>query len=380
MLLFAACNETVSNITFTAPEPPVESERILAVNVTDASGTDLTGYDINITGPTQISATGVAQPQFVFSNLANGIYSITIERDQYVTDSVSEIVVLPADEANSYYNEVTVVLYERSEPVSVNNATGGTVSTAVAKREGISGQTASITFPGNAFPSGLEDENGNVNFSMTRAASGRLNNSFPEGTVIDFFDFQPSDFDLNEEAEIEFPLNIPAELAGAAGNIQFVLQPGNIPVELIEEAGKFKTAEGSFRSFRARSRISRFQRYHIVPNRLLVRSVSFSEFRNAGRSRCSEPVTISIDTETGIPGPAARALLNGPFPYTSQTFTTSRSFDAVEGLRTNVEVRNRTTNYRVQTPGGQVIEESSVKNPVLTVRVTFNGCHDSGGG
>jgi len=380
LLLFAACKETVTNITYDTPELPVEVERTLTVKVTDALGNDLTGYDINITGPTQISATDVAEPQFVFDNLADGSYSITVQRNQYVTDSINEAVVLPAEESESYYNEVNMVLYERSEPVTVNNAAGGTVSTAVAYREGITGQTASITFPGNAFPADLQDDNGNVNFSLTRAAPATLNNSFPEGTVIDYFDFQPSDFDLNEEAEIEFPISIPDEMAGNAGSVQFVLQPGNIPVELTEETGKIETAQGVFRRFRAKSRISRFQRYHIVPNRRLVRTVSFSDYRQVGRSRCSEPVTVSIETESGIPGPAARALLNGPYPFTSQTFTTSRSFDAVNGVRTNVEARNRTTIYSVRTPAGQVIEETTVNNPVLSVRVSFNGCHDSGGG
>lgn len=380
LLLFAACKDTVSNITYNTPEPPVEVERTLTVNVTDAIGNDLTGYDINITGPTQISATSVAQPQFVFDNLDGGNYSITVQRDQYVTDSVNEVVVLPAEESESYYNEVNMVLYERSEPVTVNNAAGGTVSTAVSYREGISGQTASITFPGNAFHSALEDENGNVSFSLTRAAPATLNNSFSDGTVIDFFDFQPSDFDLNEEAEIEFPISIPDELAGNAGSVQLVLQPGNIPVELTEETGKIETAQGIFRRFRAKSKISRFQRYYIVPNRRLVRTISFSEYRQVGQSRCSEPVTVSIETVTGIPGPAARALINGPFPITNKTFTTSRSFDAVNGVRTIVEARNRTTTYSVQTTGGQVIEETTIKNPVLSVRVKFNGCHDSGGG
>jgi hypothetical protein len=380
-LLIVSCRETLDNVTYSSPELEIDTERQLTINVIEPDGSPLTGYDLLIEGPTTVSESAVGQSEYVFDDLASGTYTISITREQYISESVSVDIQLPEEADESYYDEITVALNERTPPVTFNNSEESVIETAPSAREQISGEPATFIFPANTFPEELEDEDGNVSISVTRASPADINNAFDEGTVKDLLEFEPGDIDLNEESTVEFPVAIPEELFDdQTEDLGFTLQPGNIPVELIEveTVSSLQANFNTFRKLRLRTKLNRLQRYHLVPNRRVTKSTGFTEYRQVGRSACGEPVTVTIETETGVPGPAARALLKGPF--VNRTVTQTRTFDGIPGARTTVEVQNRTITYTVTGPGNRVIEEITVLTPKFSIRVTLNNCHDSGGG
>lgn len=381
LLSLVSCKETVDNITYIIPDPGFDVDNELTINVVEPDGSELTGYDLEIDGPTSLSESGVAQSQFIFDNLLNGTYTITASADQYISGSVELGIQLPQDSAESYYNEITIVLKERTPPVTVNNSENSSVDTAPSDRLELNGETASFTFPAGIFPAGMEDEEGNVTFSITRFYPSGINNTFDEGTVQDFFDFDPDGFDLNGEATIEFPVAVPEELIGNdAEELAYIMQPGDIQVELADDGSgsNLQAGQVDFRRFIASANFNRFQRYAVIPNRRLTKSDGFTAYREVDRSGCGDPLTAAVNYETGVPGPAAMSLLRGRL--TDRTITRTRQLQGMPGFRTVVEARNGTSTYTVADPNGQVLEESTVNTPLLNIRISITTCHDSGGG
>lgn len=381
VFLIVSCRETVDNITYSSPGLEIDTENQLTIIVVEPDGSPLTGYDLLIEGPTSSAEGAIGHSEYVFDELASGTYTISVIREQYISESVTVDIQLPGDADESYYDEVIISLNERTPPVMINNSEESTIETAPSAREQIRGELATFIFPANAFPEEFEDVDGNVSISITRGSPAGIDNSYEEGTVKDFLEFEPGDIDLNEEATVEFPVAIPEELFDdQTEDLSFLLQPGNIPVEVIgeETVSSLQANFNTYRLLQLRANLNRLQRYYLVPNRRVTTSTGLTEYRMIDQSACGEPVTVTIETEADHPGPAARSLLKGPF--LNRTATLTRSYEGIPGVRTTVEVQNRTVTYTVTGPGNHVLEEITLTPPTYSIRVTQDECHDSGGG
>ncbi len=390
-----ACSDTVDVITYDSPEFTFEGERELLVSVNSSDGQALTGYDIVIDGPTSSSQSGVSQSTFTFTDLATGEYTITASRDGYVSSSINLEINLPSDDTESYYNEAELFMRERTPSVMVNNNAESVIETAPSDAEGEEGQNISLTFPAGTFPQNAVDGDGNISISVTRSVPSQIDNEYNEGTTQDILDFEPADLELNEEVEIDIPVSISDQLVASLGisspnsgsdnGISFVLQPGNIPVELVEENSKSAKVvtdssietQGFNRRFKARAKISRFQQYRLVPNIRITRSVGISDPQVIARSGCGLDVTVNHSFQTGMLSPVISRYVK---MKKNRTVTRSASYNGAPGVRLTVSAQHETVTYTARRANGSVIESSTINHPPVTFTVTSRNCHDSGGG
>lgn len=396
-----ACSDTVDVLTFDTPEVVVEGERQLLVVVNTSGGQSLTGYDITIEGPTTASESGVAQSTYRFTDLNTGEYTITASREGYVSSSIDVEVVLPQDDAESYYNEAELFLRERAPSVVVNNNEDSVIQTAPADGEGVEGETVSMSIPAGAFPVDAVDENGDISISLTRSVPSQVD-SGTEGTTSDFFDFSPGDIDLNEEIELEIPVSIPGDLvaslgiasgssfsANAENGISYVLQPGNIPVELVEDNGSNSTissdsglgqsieTQSFFKRYRAKVRIKKLQKYRLVSNVNISTNKQMSSPTVIARSECAADVTGIYRFETGTLSPFFRKFVK---VKASRSIAQSASFEGIPGARLTVRGQHETVRYTARDANGSIIETSTLNLPPVKISVSLGNCHNSGGG
>jgi len=394
-----ACSDTVDVLTFDTPELVIEAERQLLVTVNTSGGQSLTGYDITIEGPTSASESGVGESTYLFTNLSTGDYTITASRDGYVTASVDVEIVLPQNETESYYNEAELFLRERAPFVVANNNEDNVIQTGPSDAEGVEGETVSMSIPAGAFPQDAVDEDGNISISLTRSVPSQVDTEF-EGAASDIFDFAPDGLDLNEEIELEIPIAIPAQLVASLGiasgpynansghGISYVLQPGNIPVELVEDNGSNSAISGDsgysqsietrvpVRRFRAKVMIKKLQKYKLVSNVRITQHRELSSPRVIARSECAADITGFYDFETGNLSPLLRKFIK---VKASRTIARPFSFEGVPGSRLTVRGQHETVRYTARDASGAVIETSTLNKPPITVSVSLGNCHNSGG-
>lgn len=390
-----ACSDTVDVITYDSPEFTIQGERELIVSVNSSDGQALTGYDIIIDGPTSASQSGVSQSTFLFTDLATGEYTITASRDGYVSSSINLEINLPSDDTESYFNEAELFMRERAPSVVVNNNGESVIETAPSDAEGQEGQTVSMMIPAGAFPQDAVDGEGNINISVTRSVPSQIDNEYNEGSTQDIFDFEPAGLELNEDIEIDIPVAMSEQMAASLGisssdsgsdnGINFVLQPGNIPVELVEENSKSASVtSGSSletrnfsRRFSAKVKINKFQQYRLVSNIRITSSVGLSNPQVIARSGCGLDVTVNHSFQTGTLSPTiSRFVKKKP----NRSITRSASYQGAPGVILTVSAQHETVTYTARRANGSVIESSTINRPPVTFTVTSRNCHNSGGG
>jgi|GEM_PF-1302554 len=390
IFLVSSCSDSVDLITYDPPVSEIEEQVELLIEITDAEGNELTGYNIAISGPVNASASNVGESSYRFTNFRDGEYQITVSKDGFDQEQIVYEAELPGAAGQSYYDEISISIQELAPPVPVSNSDGGTITAGgTAVGDDTTEPVATISFSPGTFPGGLEDEDGNVQVSVTRVVSNQDNNIY-DGSSSESIVFLPDNTDLNVEAEIELPIAVPnqesANVSGGAEALQFVLQPGNIPLTPVansnelEQSGKV-FSESMFLGRRAfRSSISRFQRYRIVPNRRVTRSRTSSDFSRVAGSACGEPLILNRTIASGEAGPLATAYSAITRKFSNRNYRLSREIAGVAGTRITVEEQHRIITFTVtNTATGTVLEESSVKAGPFFLRISRSNCHDSGG-
>lgn len=381
------CSDSVGTINYTTP--PVEpGERVLTIRVESAAGAALTGYDLNITGPTSASVSNVGSSTYAFSNLNNGEYTITATRTGYVEGAVREQIELPADIGADFRGEVKVVLTPRAPAQPVSNASGATVQTAPAP--GTTTATTTLTIPPNAFPASVLDANGNVNIGVTRAKAGATTQtSQANSTPADVFDFEPSGVTLNAPVEAELEVNLPANLSasglemvleGADGTI-LTLTPANTSVSktFVNEDGELMAV------VRVRALISRFQQYSLVLAVRVTRTNGWTNYRTVASSpSCGAGVNAVYNFSRGAINATQQDYLSLLTNMSLSDITTNNQYSAtknvegIPGTRSIVRARNRTQTIAF-VRGNTTLSSVTFNLNIVEFTVDNTACHNSGG-
>lgn len=349
----------------------IEGVRELVIVVTDRQYNPLSGFDIEIDGPTSASESGVSDESFVLTDLKSGKYTINVSLVGYVSATITADIELSDEISETYLGTEVVSLSPLSPPVTVDNSDDVTVFTAPSQEPGYGNVETEISIPAGSFPDDLLDEDGNIEIRATRSSPNQIT---PEGTgtVQDFFDFEPDGVELNNEIELVIIID-------SYEGIPYVLQPGDIPLELDEAVSKLlanaRTESRALRKFRAR--ISSLQSYMVVPELTLLRSKDRSSPVLLGRSGCGQGFSEVFEYETGtITGLISRFTTIPP----NQVVTRLVSYDGKPETVLRVSAQIVTLLYELVDNEGNILESESINSKSVRFFVTEEECHDSGGG
>lgn len=373
------CSENVDTITYETPQVSEEGETELTIEVIDAEDAAVTGYDIAIEGPTTVSESGVGSSAYTFTDLQSGTYSITITKEGYLEAETEAEVELPEEATGGFSSEVLVVLTKKTPPVKVDNSQDTTVETAPSNNPGEEGLTTTLNIPAGSFPDDVVNEDGTVDLSVTRSNPNNVIET-EEGTVDDVILFDPEGTELNNPIEVSIPIEVPQELEG---NIQYVLMPGNIPLELTENAQSAMVAAGSagYQAVKkGTAEIEILGEYYVVADVEVRQSgATFTEPVVVETSGCGEGVDAEYSIDVVPPGQAIQRFVSG-YAKNSRTVTKSLSKNGVEGLKITVRGQHKTKTITLLDGDGNTILEETVNLPAIRLTVETSNCHNSGGG
>jgi hypothetical protein len=361
------------------PEPSVETEQELQIHVTSVDGEELSGFDLTIDGPTTFNQMNIGQSTFIIDELSTGEYHIQVSKDGYLSSGTMVEIIIPEEESISHYDEVALVLQERTPPVSISVNEGGMVQTAPSYESEIEGEMIVFSFDPDAIPGEMADESGQVQFSADRLLPFEIDENY-EGTVQSYIQFDPELVDLNQPVTIDIPVKSPS--GAYNGELTYTLQPGNIPLEVVEAEQSMLLASGnSGYSQQMRANAPGLQNSAVVVNIQVRQSVSWTDFEHVVSGGCGEDVTVNHMVQSGDAGPLAQENSNLASRLSGQTYTLEKEFNGIPNRILSVEVRNRVTHFTVrELPSGNVIEESEVNVKPIQFRKVLSECHDSGGG
>jgi len=367
-LLIYACSDGVTPLDL--PDAEITTEQQIQINVTNVTGEPLTGYNLSIDGPTTLDRKDVGESSFIFKDLAEGNYSISIEKDGYVpAESVAEVELL-GGEAISHYDEINIVLQERSQPVMLNNRDGGVIRTAPSGEQDIFGEMIELSFSAGALPDELADESGWVQISADRILPSGIDEEF-EGTVQSYLRFDPLITDLNEPVTIEIPVK---KSSYDGPELTYTLQPGNIPLEVVDSPGtNAETRAKSGRGQQMRANAPGLQNRAVVVNVKVRQSVNWTDFEVLEEGGCGESFSVNHTVTSGDAGPLAMEHSNLAAKLSGQEYTLEKNFNGIPDKEITVEARNRVRTFTVE----DEVSELNV-NPIQ-FRKTLTDCHNSGG-
>lgn len=229
IVLLSACK------TSTEPEPepepgpePIEkvgTKEFIFTIIHRETEAELIGYDIDIDGPVSASASGVSTAEYTLSDIVSGEYTITVSMDGFVNSQITEEIEVPEDESADFIFSSTISLRELSQPVVVNNSVNTSVKTGKPDvPDAEDDEAITLQIPANTFPAAVVKADGTVDISVTRVSPLQATQS-DGGMVLESIIFGP-EANLNNNVTITIPI---PEFPGVDG-LEYVLQPGNIPL------------------------------------------------------------------------------------------------------------------------------------------------------
>lgn len=386
------CKESVGTIDFVTP-PSENGQRVLTINVTSNTGTTLTGYDVNITGPTTASATNVSG-SYQLTNLGSGVYSIRVSLNGYIERVTQVNVQLPAEDVD-YLSATTVILTQRAPTQPVNNTTGGTVQTGSSSA---AQSTITATIPPNAFPASALDSNGNVNFGVTRArASDDISDIFPGAVPTEIFWFEPRGVTLLEPIQVSIEMDLPQSVIDSGLPISFLGEDGSVIFGTITGVSSEISFKGPgvpeiMRSGFVSAPLQILQSMTpqpICPNKASYDSIqSCLDTTENGYSSYTTVATFSCgaggNATYSIPrqNPSEEVIANFSFgtnidlvAYVNRAqFSESKTVTAIPGTRASVRARHATEIYRFV--DGLVY---TLNQDTIEFVIERSNCHNSGG-
>lgn len=367
------------------PEPPTREpepvERVgdkeLTVSVIDrGDDTGLTGFNIEITGPVSASAENVSSSEFVLEDLESGEYTIAVTRDGYVEASITETFEVPEEESADFFAGATISLRELTPPVKVDNSEATTVKTGKPDAEDATEEEeVTLAIPANTFPAEVVNEDGSVDISVTRARPAEATRGESGGQLSESLILSPA-AQLNDTVSITIPIR---DVEGLEG-VEYVLQPGNIPLTPDNNGNLIaKIAPGSISLADQIAEVIAFGKFDIEASNVeLELELGFSSFRNLGNGQCEAAVNeaYEVDGVSNIPEsitqytPLRRSGVPG--------FSRQVNVDAVEEHILRVRARHVILSHTIFVGGEQ---RGSVNIPlnIVVTDVAQIACHNSGG-
>ncbi|REL33815.1 carboxypeptidase regulatory-like domain-containing protein [Rhodohalobacter sp. SW132] len=373
--VFSSCSDWNS---YDLPGQEIENEQQLLINVVDVNENSITGYTLDIEGPVSHHQSGVTKSTFALDNLQDGTYKITVKKEGYLDAETDITVDLPGKDVTSHYDEVSLVLQQRADTQVIDYREGGIIRTAPSVENEIFGEPITLSFSPYALPSSLADETGHVQISANRIIPTDIDETY-EGTVQSYIIFDNGIGELNESVSIEIPMQIASEYAG---ELTYTLQPGNIPLEIVESSvsGSNEMQNKGSRGRQMRAKAPGLQNYAVVANLQVRQSVSWTDFKVVEQGGCEEDVTVSYTLESGDAKTLAQQHSNLASKLSGQTYTLDKTFKGVPFKKVTIEVRNKIREFTVrELPSKTEIEHSEVQEKPIQFRTILKDCHNSGG-
>lgn len=379
--LFFACQ------TSTSPEEPgveppeiPDGERAMVIDVTDRDGVSLTGYNIEITGPTSVTASNVGESSFRFDDLESGDYTVLITRDDYLNARLSIQVELPGDRTEEYFIQDIASLAKKAPPVLIRNDEESSVETDSSDEGAAEDEKMVMSIPANSFPANVQDADGNVQVRVSRAAPSQFTQGSGGGVVSDEIIMEPAGVTLNQPVKITIPIN-------ATPGVQYVLQPGNIPLTQISGKRAASVSSASQRTVETfEVTITEWTDYTVEAD-VEVNLTRSTASINLDPSACgvnhtfsfSTPIIIAEDGSNDIPVEARKVLKVYQNNYgggKELRVPTRQLTNDDSSYRFTATVITSFIEYEVRSGN---VNETFIRNHSATMTTRSAECHNSGG-
>ncbi len=385
MVMVSSCNDPVGTITLETPEIP-DGARELTIRATDSKNAPISGFNLQITGPTSVSAT-VPGSEYVFTNLASGLYTIVITKSGYVGDSFQLPVVLPTNPKVDFKATAVVKATQLATPVPVSNATGGTVQAPGPSNAGPRSQPTQVSIPAGAIPG-----TGSTQVSVThtapvpitqtaqplKAAPGNSVENTISPIPLDrfIFSFINNGSEVTEFAQpvgVSIPMSVPLSIRDVVYN--FVLMSGS-------GASATPTAESrpiviNATTGNATTTILKPGTYKVYATLGLTTTAAQSDPYVIGIGNCGVDKIFTFSSPAAPPALGSVMAFLGVVPAAT---TTSSSLEAksVSNKQPWLTGVSSFTDYRVNRPNGTQLETYRFPFAQAT-ELTYRDCHDGGG-
>jgi hypothetical protein len=385
MVMVSSCNDPVGTITLESPEIP-DGARELVIRATDSKDAPLSGFNLQITGPTSVNAT-VPGSEYVFTNLASGVYTIVITKEGYVGASYQLPVVLPDNPKIDFKANTVVKATQLTPPVPVSNATGGTVQAPGPAASGPRSQPTQVSIPAGAIPGA-----GTTQVSVTHAPPAPVTQttqpqkSAPGNSVTNTLDRIPLDqfifsftvtggqaiTEFAQPVGIDLSIIVPSAIRSEQFN--FVLMSGSGP-------GATPTNESRPITIDAQGNMStsilKPGTYKIYATLGLTTATAQSNPFTIGSTSCGLGGSFSFSSPT--PGPLGPNLLFLGVVPPATVFNNTVVFQPVAGSQSRLTGVNSFIDYNLNRPSGAQLETYRYPLAQVTTTVSISNCHNSGG-
>lgn len=386
MALVSSCSDPVGTITYESPELP-DGKRELVIKATDSKDAPISGFNLQITGPTTANAT-VSGSEYVLTDLASGLYTITITKDGYIGASYQLPVVLPNNPKADFTAAKTVKVTQLTPPVPVNVANGGTVQAPGPSATGPRSQPTQVTIPPGAIPG-----SGTAQVSVTRTAptpiiqttqpakaapglgiENTVDRIALDGFIVTVTNNGSTVNAFNAPVTVNISLEVPSSIRNEQFN--FVLMSGSGPGATPTSESRPITIDAG--NGNGTASILKPGTYKVYATLGLTTATAQSTF-SIGTTSCGLGGSFAYSSPTPAPvGPVLTFL--GIVPTASTPISGTIAIDAVTGAATSVSGTNTIIDYTVRRPNVSSSLES-YRYPLAQVvtTVSINNCHNSGG-
>lgn len=352
--------------------PPLETgESTLLITTQRTDGQTLTDYTVNVNGPVPFTGTVNAE-SFVLENITDGTYTVTVSKTGFIGQTKSITITVPTDNTADNAEAIDLFMTQSSTPVTVDNATGGTVSVPAvgSGTGGIGTTTASLNIPAGAITG-----TGTTDISVTAVPEDPENlQTSTNGTAVTSFVFEPDGLTFSSPVTVTIPLDA-TELVGTNSVLEYVNANGQptgetVPVTIASD-GSTGTAQ-----------ITHFSVWRLV--HAITVDVNLNVPRNERTyiSDCSAGLneTFTISGSVGklygdyfsIPTSRRTVTVNANVVQSGSAFTEQTGTVSVRVF--SYTITKRGTSEVLETSG-------SIPRSKRSYSVTYSNqsCHDSGG-
>jgi hypothetical protein len=384
MAMVSSCSDPVGTVTYESPELP-DGERTLVIKATDSKDAPITGFNLQITGPTSVNAT-VSGSEYTFTNLASGLYTIVITKEGYIGASYQLPVTLPNNPKVDFSSSFTVKATQLTPPVPISNATGGTVQAPGPSSEGPRSQPTQVSIPAGAIPG-----TGTTQVSVTRTApvsitqtaqqqkaapgasvENTLNRIPLDGIVLSFNNNGSAVTQFNTAVNLDIPMSVPVSIRDV--EYRFVLMSGSDPNATPTDESRPITINSQGNGSTS---IMKPGTYKVYATLGLSTTTTQSNPFTIGSTSCNLGGSFNFSSPSaGTLGPVMSFL--GVVPAVN-TISSTVVLEPIPGSLSRITGVNSFIDYRVNRPNGVQLETYRYPLAQVTTEISINNCHNSGG-
>jgi hypothetical protein len=371
LLVLQSCNKDVSVLVFDNPVEQGSSK--LIVTVTRLDGVSVSDFTLEITGAITLNQ-AVTGNTYTLENAAPGTYNVKVSKNNFIGANTAVVITQPATGEKKVYS-TSLNITEKRAPVTINNATGGTITVPPTNTggTGIGSNPATIVIPPGAISGG-----GTTQITITPVPTVIVGNqpTTPTAGLAGFsFICEPAGLVFQEPITVSFPLGIPATVSA------------NVPMRMLyrNAAGVFSTNPADIIPVTVTGngqtgsvQITHFSEWVLSINATLEVGAPQPQVFNYGASACGAAFNQTF-TRTATPGAVVTAM--GGTGANPITITAQISYPAApsNSYRPSVNFFQRT--YTLRNPlNNSVIETYTLPTGPITSSPNGTFCHNSGGG